>query len=228
MTKITNKKGMRVFLCCMVSFFSLLLFTNCAGNCATQPSVEESIKYAKEELSLTVGDEILPEITYSGVETPIYKSSDPTIVSVDEQGKVVALQSGAAVITATCGTFSDTLTVNSSFGDFVAELKFNNRIQENLIVMANEALDLSASVLFRNKTYTDATITYQVEGGDDAAMQGNTFSATSEGDYVVTVTGVWRNYEGIQSLSKKINIKVTSVIEVYVNDNSKTIFELSR
>ena len=181
--------------------------------------------YAKNVDSY-LGDEILPEITYSGVETVVYESSNPTIVSVDEQGKLVALQAGTAVISATSGTVSDTLTVESTFGEFVPVLQFDNRIQESLTIMVNENLDLSASVLFRNKTYTDATITYQVEGGSDAVIQENIFSASAEGDYVVKITGVWRNYDGVQSLRKDINIKVVSKIEVYVNDNSKTIFEL--
>lgn len=229
MKKIATKKWIRVLLCCIVSVFSFLLFANCGGGSSSSnqgDSTSPSIAYTQETLTLTVGDEILPEITYSGDETPIYESSNPTTVSVDEQGKVVALQSGTAVISATCGTVSDTLTVESTFGEFVPILQLNNRIQENLTVMANEQLDLSASVLFRNKTYTDATITYQVEGGNDAAMQGNTFSAKVEGDYVVKITGVWRNYDGVQSLRKDINIKVMSNIEVYVNDNSKTIFDL--
>ncbi len=98
--------------------------------------VEPSITFEKTELSLTIGKSMDLTPTVLGKDqTVTYKSSDSKIVSVDEKGKITAVKTGTANITATANgkeavvkvtaTAKSTSSASSSFGSSDPRAAFN-------------------------------------------------------------------------------------------------------
>ena len=74
------------------------------------PNPDAGLSLTQNEFSLTVGQTVLLELHYTPLyetdnATPTFSVSDPTVVSVGENGSVTALASGSATITVSCGTF---------------------------------------------------------------------------------------------------------------------------
>lgn len=189
------------------------------------PNVAVTVNYELETIDMVIGDEMTPTISYEGADTtPVYVSSQPNIVSVDEKGKLTALATGQAVITATYEGKTDTITVNSSTGDVVPVLAFVEGVEDTIIINKNETFNLEAYVSFNGKRFDDAEISYSVDK-TTGTVKGGVFSVSEIGDYQISVSANWRGIVGA-SLTKTVNVTARNAVELYVNDNSKTMFEL--
>ncbi len=107
----------------------------------------QSISLNKETLELAKGQEETLVVSYNPVDTTdprdvTWTSSDDKVATVDENGKVTAVENGDAVITATCGEKTATCAVNVSTKlqaiEFnKTELELNKGQQETLVVSYN-------------------------------------------------------------------------------------------
>ena len=91
----------------------LLVFLLCISFAACSKKVK-SISISESEVSVYLDEthqleyKLEPEKASADV---TWESSDPTVATVDNNGKVTALKAGTATITASCGGKSDTCTV---------------------------------------------------------------------------------------------------------------------
>ena len=73
------------------------------------------VSLSAAEASLTAGESLSLTAAFTPSEASfpeaVWSSSDPSVASVDAAGRVVALKSGSAVITVSCGDVSDSCTV---------------------------------------------------------------------------------------------------------------------
>ena len=103
----------------LVTSLSLALVAGCLSGCSTpeeEPLAFESIKLEKESYTLTVGDfKTLVATVKANKETyeekVTWSSSNESVCTVDENGKVTAVAVGTAVITAKIGDKNVTCTI---------------------------------------------------------------------------------------------------------------------
>ncbi len=118
-----------------------------------------------------------------------WKSSNSAVAAVDKYGKVTAKGSGSAVITATLGSFSKSVTVNVAYKDLS---KCTATLNTTSYVYDGKAKTPSVTVKDGQKTLTsgtDYTVSYS--------------SNVNAGTATVTITGKG-NYKNSKSLTFKI------------------------
>ena len=151
------------------------------------PILAESIALDKTELTLTIGASekltatVLPEDVTD--KTVTWSTSDASIATVDNEGKVTAVSIGVATITATCGDKSATckVTVNPILADSITL----DKTELTLTIGASEKL--TATVL--PEDVTDKTVTWSTSDAAIATVdtEGNV-TAISVGEAVITAT----------------------------------------
>ena len=110
-------------------FFALmatlgLFFTACEPKQPEEPAITlQGIKLAPSSVTLEEGESVKLHVKYEPEEAKetapavLWYSDKQRVASVDEEGLVTADRTGTAVITATCGKFEATCTVNVSKKD---------------------------------------------------------------------------------------------------------------
>ena len=151
------------------------------------PILAESISLDKTELTLTIGASekltatVLPEDVTD--KTVTWSTSDASIATVDNEGKVTAVSIGVATITATCGDKSATckVTVNPILADSITL----DKTELTLTIGASEKL--TATVL--PEDVTDKTVTWSTSDAAIATVdnEGNV-TAISVGEATITAT----------------------------------------
>jgi Bacterial Ig-like domain (group 2)/Electron transfer DM13 len=104
----------------IVTLFTLFLLNSCVGtDLIDDPIIEEKIKLSPRIDSLTIGQEQIFSIKFTnkyGVEesakNSVWRSSDPSKISVDATGKAKAIALGKTTIYVTNGDATDSLVLN--------------------------------------------------------------------------------------------------------------------
>jgi hypothetical protein len=102
------------------TLLAVLLLNSCVGtDLIDDPIISEKIRLSPRIDSLTIGQEQIFSIKFTnkyGVEesakNSVWRSSDPTKISVDATGKAKALTAGKTTIYVTNGTATDSLVLN--------------------------------------------------------------------------------------------------------------------
>ena len=105
----------------IITGISLLLASSVLIGCSNNnppeaPLVFEKLDIQKDKVTLTTGDEqdlslIVKANKEEYEEKVVWTSSDPSVATVDENGKVKAIKVGTAVITAKIGELTDICNV---------------------------------------------------------------------------------------------------------------------
>jgi len=177
-----------------------IIFLACGKESSTAPPepLEESIIKVTEVLieqddfTLIVGEDQL----LSAVALPInasnkkiiWQSSDQTILSIDSSGKVLALNTGTAVISAK----SDE---NVQLKDEVAVEVLNEETTAAFITTWNTELGNPSEPFIIIPTFPEETYNYQVEWGDGSIESNLAGDAThvysTHGEYQIKITGMF-------------------------------------
>ena len=165
------------------------------------PILAESVTLNKTSLELKVGESetliatVLPENTSDKKVT--WKSSNSGIVAVDDAGKVTALKSGSAKITATCGMVSATCDITAVV---VAESIILNKTSIELKIGESETL--VATILPENTT--DKTTSWSTTDENVATVDSSgLITAIAEGTATITAT--------CGNVSASCNVTVTAI-----------------
>ena len=178
---------------------------------------EYTMSIQGESVLMTLGDQKILDVTYDQQdgETLTFTSSDPSVVAVDEYGKLEALKLGTATITATYGDLTDTCEVSVTLGDQLPMLQMPTVSDTNTIYRSNE-VELSGNVLFNGKEYDDVDLTYEVSDETVGKVEDGVFKPLTTGTTTVTITASWRGItEGL--MSKTITITIVPQIIMAVN-----------
>ena len=126
------KRKIILFLTILFTVTCMSFFTacSCSGNGDINqievPSEEESqyLNLSDSKLNLIIGESKKMAASYSIIPnaTLTYSIDNNQVASISEQGEVVALTEGVAVITATYGTLTNTCNVTVTRGGFVPEI----------------------------------------------------------------------------------------------------------
>ena len=169
-----------------------------SGKAATEQAIQQqrqwnnptvSLSFGKKELSLSVGQsyqmEYTMELEPAEATRPqlIWESSDPSVLSVDQNGLVTALKTGKATLTLSAGDASVSCAVTVTVP--ADSLAFD---QESYQVSVGKTLSLPLTALPEgaNESYTwvSSDETIATVGAD------GTVTAVAPGSATITVTGV--------------------------------------
>ena len=195
------------------------------------PSIQ-LIKFEQTDVSMIVGDEkyVVAVANDTSNEVKItYKSSDESVLSVDQFGKFTANKKGTAVVTASYSYYSATCNVTVGHGNFVPVLNIDNVTDNTISVPKGTDYELNPYVIFNGKKFTNATYNFKYSGNKISVNNLGKITANEKGEVKLTVTASWDGFNGISSLSKTLTVKVTNFISIFVNEGNgvETLYNMS-
>ena len=179
MNKIIRKTLLSV-ICLLTSLISLAAFClmsgcdeslNQQGSGSNGSTVKANISFSVTEKLMVVGNEeyVLPEYKKLEGYTLSFASSNPTIVGVNNEGKLSALGEGSAVVTATYSNGKDSasasVNVITSFGGYLPELKTMG-VEGDISIAVNTSYKVLPYVAFNGKQFSDITVNYTILDGE--------------------------------------------------------------
>lgn len=159
------------------------LFAGCVKGSVTLDKTELTLEYGKTaQLTATVTD-IEEEVVWS--------TSNENIVKVDQNGKVTAVNTGTATVTATAGKKSAKCTV--TVGEYQLAVTLNKtNVTLNPVVIGEDGVktyQLKASVKANKKAVTPDTIKYETANASVATVsESGLVTAIGLGETTITVT----------------------------------------
>ena len=144
------------------------------------------------------------QLTLLGAEgTPIWKSADETIVTV-ENGLIFGVSKGNTIVTAILDGKEYSCMVS------VSELSLKPTVKVDLVydcvhLTVGAEYTLLPYVSYNAKAYDDATFTFEIEDAAVAEVgQDGKLTATSKGETQVYITATWRGAEATYCCVKVI------------------------
>lgn len=222
---------------------ALVLCANCAVGCDNEPTpapgpdeqLVAAIAFGEKTKELTIGDEVYLTPNYQKKDGFVltYVSDNPSVVSVNENGKITALLEGSATVSAiySDGTTTDSasITINSSFNGNVPKLVLNHANVDGSVSLAvGSDYQLDVGVSFNSLAFHDATLEYSVEDPTIVGINENgLIDAKKVGETNVIVKGSWR---GVDHTSKKtliLTVPVTVKNDVLFLNDGKVVADTS-
>mgnify|MGYP003304198548 CR=1 FL=1 len=189
------------------------------GNNSSIITETEELKLDSQTLSMTIGEEgtLIAEYAQKEGATLSFTSSDENVVTVDQNGKLLALHEGTATITVKYGDLTATCTVMVGFNGIVPVLNIPGVPTDEITMNDWAVLDLNATVSFNGTFYEDATFTYELSNPSVGVVENGIFTPTSFGSTEITVKASWRNADAA-TLTKTITVNVVPEWTFNVND----------
>ena len=209
------KKILSLLLSCTICF-AMVIATGCKDDPTTSDSVQtvERLELETENYVLTLGDTAQLSVSYNEIdgETPIWSSSSPDVVSVDENGWIEALKVGSSIVTVQYGTKKASCAVEVGLSDNVPVLAFVNNMRDEITLMKSSTYDFSAYVQFNGKTFNDGVIEYFVADESIAMVQdGKLTTKNVAGSTQVSVLATWRG-QTVHAKTVKVNVISESTV----------------
>ena len=195
-----KKKFLTTFIL-IFTIAMLLLWVGCKPNDTVEvpqkPQTPPTLNLNKMDMSLTMGesDKLVANYTIIEGNSLAFYSSDTEIVTVDNQGNLLAIKEGTSVITATYGDLSATCNIEVTDGGFVPSILFSGydiTNPKNQYIVGDE-INLGSTIRFNNKYYTDAVFTYEVADTQMATVDATgVLKGLKIGSTTITVNASWR------------------------------------
>ena len=220
------KKFLSFILSCTMCF-SVAIAAGCGNDNTSAPvPVVEKLEMGKTNLLLTLGDRMQLPVSYNVLEgeSLTWKSSSPSVVSVDQNGFVEGLKVGSATITAEYGTKQVSCKVEVDTAGNVPTLSFGNNVREEITIMKGTEFALGACVRFNGKTFTDGEIEYYVADKTVGDVVDGKFVANGiVGSTQVSVVATWR---GLTVQAETVTVNVVPETTVLLDGGMLTSIDL--
>ncbi|MBQ3571979.1 MAG: Ig-like domain-containing protein, partial [Clostridia bacterium] len=184
-----------------------------------------SISFSANEKNLIVGDEEYLFPIYDKVRgyTLTYSSDNTSVVTVDGNGKLSALKEGTATVKAKysngVSSAEASIKVNSSFGEYIPELKTMG-VSSDIAIAVNDGYKMLPYISFNGKQFEDALVSYKVIDQTVAQINENgVILAKAKGQTQVIVEASWRGKDKstAPTLQKVITLSVIDDVRFYNN-----------
>lgn len=230
------KKFLTVFSTCIISCLVMLCTLTFLAGCGDEGGNEggggnepvvivPKISFTVSEKNLTVGDEeyLFPEYKKTQGYALSYQSSDPSIVSVNSDGKISAESEGSVTVKAVYSNGTNqseaSLTVHSSFSGYLPELKTMG-VSNSLSIAVNDSYILSPFVTFNGKDFTDVRVSYSIVNPQVADISANgEITPKSKGDTEIVLNASWRgkDHTSTPTMQKMVSLSVIDNVRFYNN-----------
>ena len=220
-------RRIKIFLLLLMAFvLSSVVFVACtnqnnSGNGGTIeqiPSNDIELSVATPSLDLLVGDESNVVANYTTREglSLVYNSVNPSVATVDANGKIIAVGVGETTVTVIYGEETATVSVKVGLGNLQPTLQFTQFASEEFSVMVNDEISLMPTVLFNGKEFFADEITYTQTNSSVADIQDGIFMPKARGTTEVTVSCKWQG-KSFATLEKTLTITAMNSVEVLLN-----------
>ena len=229
MKKYAEKNIIKILLLTVLMLVSFLMVA-CSPDSENfpddpeEPPVEVGIHFKNTNISLLVYEDFTLEIEEEvDLEEVQWQSSNTSIATVDNNGKVIALSEGKATVTATLGEYSETCEVNVNSSAITPMLKFDN-LNENVIIYKDLDYSINSVITYNYKEYTDYTCVYESLDEQVAIVSPDgVITAVGVGETKISVTASWRggvvkdtvSVKVLSSVILSLNVLPESEIELY-------------
>ena len=216
-------------------FVACMFFTGCTSCDGEQSSTDSSIEQPSltgevglniETRDMTIGDTLYLVARADGATENAeftWESSNAQVATVDEEGTVIAMGVGEAVISATYGTGKAECSVMVATNGNIPTLQFNADFKDNTInVSLDNQINLSCNVLFNQKMFDDVAVTYTLSDPMVGEVENGVFKPTKVGPTQITLTGNWRGLtsEQYETMSQVITVNVEE-LKAIILDNGE-------
>ena len=152
-----------------------------------------------------------------------YVSSAPAVVSVDNEGKLIALSAGKADITVTGGNKSAKCAVTVEDNGLVPAIDV--KLQNNALgILKGENVTLNPVVNFNGKTYTDAVFTYEADDSGCISVENATVTGVKIGNATLTVKASWRNADALPTMTAEVDVSVNIDAEIELTNSEIVLY----
>lgn len=174
-----------------------------------------------DSLYLEVGEEF--QLTVNNAEGSVsWSSANTNVVTVDQSGKVKAVEKGNTLVTATIGESSlscDVLVIGS---ENIPTLTFSGI--EEVALLLNDSYTLEPKVFFDGKYY-DAEYNFSVYDQTIASItEDGVITALAYGETEVEVKATWKTYSNDLLLTETIPVKVNKDVYIKTDLNRTEIY----
>lgn len=193
------------------------------------PQASAYINFTVSEKTMTIGDEeyLLPNYEKLIGYTLTYASSDPSVVQVDEFGKLTAVREGSVTVTAKYSngekSVSASVLVNSSFSGYLPELKTVG-VANDISITLDSSYLMQPYISFNDKQFNDMTVTYSIL--DNAVAE-----VTAEGEIIAKAKGTtkliieaeWRGKDKTNAPTLQKQVSLSVIDDVRFFNGGKTV-----
>ncbi len=200
---------------------------SCNEEGSKQENPEQSITYGVNFIdppqTMRMGD--LKKLMYTvgagaDASTVTFDSSNTSVVMVDENAYLDAINEGQAVITARCGEEKAEFTVNVVKSDLLSQFLFSSYIDNKVTLTKAQTFDFGGYVFYNGREFAPTQVEYKtnVDGVVSISADG-TVTALNKGEVVVTVTASWRNQDS-PLLVKQVTVEVIDDMQILLDDGN--------
>ena len=184
---------------------------------SSESSVVVSITLNKTALTLDLEETVSLLAETQGLTGDIVWSSSDTAVATVEAGVVKAVGEGSAVITAQCGGYSATCSVEVSVGGKMPVLKINGDNADVKLMLGTDFTVLPA-LLYNGQTVDGVTYSYTVEDEGVLSVDENgRFTGKKAGTTTVQVQASWKSFTVYETIT------VEYITESYLQANKSSV-----
>lgn len=203
---------MRHITSVFLSLALLSIFVSCGDKEQPAPAIidVESVSLDRNTLSLNVGEADALQATVkpdnATYKTVAWLSNNKSVVTVDSEGKVVAVTEGRAIITAKVGVHSATCEVTVLHRIIPVESITLNKTETTIVVGQSETL--TATVLPEDAE--NPVVAWSSSNKEVAVVDEGVVTAIAEGSAIITATAEGHSASCLVTVSNKV-IAVESV-----------------
>jgi len=163
----------------------------------------------------------------SSDEDIVWTSSDPNVASVDN-GSVIAVGKGEAIITASIGASKATCLIKVGFGSFLPSLKISNVPNDEIFLPQGASFALAGEALFNGGNYP-CSLSVKLAEDSCVSFSGNALRADKPGETYIDIKGNWYGFEN-SAMGKRLKVTVSRNVSLYsevtINGQSKVMNSL--
>lgn len=212
------KKCFVVVFLCICTCFAFSACSSCKST-EKEQNVNYEVSLDARKLSMTLGDEEVLIARYTQVEgvEVSFSSADENIVTVDNYGRLTAVNIGTTTVTATYGTATAVCEITVGLGDMVPVLQMMGVTNSTVKTSLDTFIDLNGLVEFNGKTYDDATFEYTLSDTTFGEVINGLFYPAKTGTVDIYVVGTWRGITG-ESLTANVKATIIAGVDFRLND----------
>ena len=194
----TTKLGFMLSTAC--AFALIGVACNTTENSGSS-EVNASVNLVLEQVVIDVNETMALVVETENVEGALtWVSSNPEVVAVDEDGKVIGYDDGEAVITVSYFNHTDTCTVTVDSKGKTPTVSFGE-VSDTLELLTGQTFQLEPALLYNANNLAGASFTYQVTGDAVTVSETGLLTAVKKGEATVSVSGAWHNESAAASFS---------------------------
>ncbi len=159
---------------------------------------------------------------YEPTEIFTWSSSDESVVKVDNNGRLTAIDVGTAVVTLNCKYGVGVCYVTVTYGSVIPVLNFEYPVEDNDVLEVGSSFSLNPYVAFGRVKFTDVVVEYEIANENVATINQNGVITThATGTTKVVARGTWRNFSASEyyTLEVEFDITVVGKVAFKVNGN---------